>query len=62
MSISSPYTNCKKSIRTLSIQTTKKKKLYIHEEITKSGEEANGRGYVIGTGGSSTTEIGTRVG
>jgi hypothetical protein len=42
MSISSPCTNCKKSIRTLSIQTTKEKKLYIHEEITKSGEEANG--------------------
>ena len=51
-------------MRTLSIQTTKKKKLYIHDEITKSGKEANGggEGYITGTGGSSTTEIGTGVG
>jgi len=52
VSIGSPCTDCKKRMRTLSIQTTKKKRLYIHEE----------GGYVTETGGSSTTGIGTRIG
>jgi len=40
VSIGSPCTNCKKRMGTLSIQTTKKKKLYIREESVKNKGEA----------------------
>jgi len=42
MSIGNPCTDYKIRMRTLSIQTTKKKKLYIHEESVKNKGEAKG--------------------